>query len=74
MSKCKTYLLKSTPEFFAQLDTAVKDANCTRADFIRDAVQQKLNHHQQVMKPFFAEMKRTQSVLEDDAPVMPRIS
>lgn len=69
----KTYLLKSDAEFFQKLDAAVADAKCTRADFIRDAVNQKLNHHQTVMKPFFQKMKQEQADLEDEMPVMPRL-
>jgi metal-responsive CopG/Arc/MetJ family transcriptional regulator len=64
--KRQSYLLTSEPEFFEQLDTAVKEANCTRAHFIRDAVRQKLNHHENVMKPFFEKMKREQHDLEDN--------
>jgi hypothetical protein len=72
--KKKTYLLKSTPEFFAELDAAVIEADCTRADFIRDAVMTKLKHHKAVMKPFFEDMKNQKDALEDDMPIMPRIS
>ena len=61
--KKDSYLLNADREFFEQLDDAILDANCTRADFIRDAVIQKLKHHQTVMKPFFAKMKKEQSEL-----------
>ena len=43
--KKDSYLLNADREFFEQLDDAILDANCTRADFIRDAVIQKLKHH-----------------------------
>ena len=63
--KRQSYLLTSEPEFFEQLDTAVKEANCTRAHFIRDAVRQKLNHHENVMKPFFEKMKTEETKLSN---------
>ena len=63
--KRQSYLLTSEPEFFEQLDTAVKEANCTRAHFIRDAVRQKLKHHENVMKPFFEKMKREETRLSN---------
>ena len=46
--KRQSYLLNSDPDFFKQPDTAVKEANCTRAHFIRDAVRQKLNSQKSV--------------------------
>jgi hypothetical protein len=74
--KKKTYLLKCDPEFFAQLDAAVADANCTRADFIRDAVILKLQHHQKTMRPFYQAMTRKRQLLETEIemPVAPMFS
>ena len=70
--KRQSYLLTSDPDFFEQLDTAVKEANCTRAHFIRDAVRQKLSHHERVMKPFFEKVKREQYDTEDKTSVTQR--
>lgn len=61
----KQYLLKAEPDLFRAIDQARAKEHMTRADFIREACEMRLQYQRQVRDPFLDEMSERESSLTD---------